>query len=118
MMEKVLFMIFECFSLFSIMRMHAQACVRWSKYTTEGINDVFDEPFDFMFRIVRQRVCLLIEAESRIDFGRISAQLSRYNRPTEDDGLFVFSIRERNVRTVLVGVFEQEYVAEKNKWSM
>ena len=66
-----------------------------------------------MLRIVRQRVSLLIEAESRIDFGSISAQLSRYNRPTKDDGFFVFSIRERNVRTVLVRIFEQEYVTEK-----
>ena len=28
------FIIFECFLLFSTMRMHAQASVRWSKYTT------------------------------------------------------------------------------------
>ena len=28
------FIIFECFLSFSTMRTHAQACVRWSKYTT------------------------------------------------------------------------------------
>ena len=34
-MRKILFLvIFECFWLFSTMQMHAQACVRWSKYTT------------------------------------------------------------------------------------
>ena len=30
--------IFECFWSFSTMQMHAQACVRWSKYTTDTYN--------------------------------------------------------------------------------
>ena len=34
--KKILFIIFECFSLFSTMQTHVQACIRWSKYTTEG----------------------------------------------------------------------------------
>ena len=32
------FMIFKCFSLFSNMQTHAQACVHWSKYTTSWPN--------------------------------------------------------------------------------
>ena len=30
-----LYMIFKCFSLFLTMQTHAQACVHWSKYTTD-----------------------------------------------------------------------------------
>ena len=65
-----------------------------------------------MFWIVSQCVRLLVQAEGRIDFRRVTAQLSRHNCPTENYGFFVVPVREGDVRTVVV-IFVEKVEAEK-----
>ena len=39
-----IFIIFQCFSSFSTMQMHAQACIHWSKYTTKAACWAMEQP--------------------------------------------------------------------------
>ena len=51
---------------------------------------------------------MLVEAERRIDLGRIAAELSGNDVPPQDDGLLVVAVGEGQVGHVLLGVGEPE----------
>ena len=52
------FIIFQCFQLISTMGTHAQACVRWLKYTTVGVpkTNVFPDCFLFFFNRIANNI--------------------------------------------------------------
>ena len=65
-------------------------------------------PFYLQLRVVGECLGLLVEAECRIDLGRIAAELSGNDVPPQDDGLLVVAVGEGQVGHVLLGVGEPE----------
>ena len=66
------------------------------------------EPFNLQLRVVSERLGLLIQAQSRINFRRISAELSRDDVPAKGDGFLVVTVGIGHVRRVVVAFVKYE----------